>query len=92
MGKKLPEVPKGKKRLKVRMNVEVILDVDEGLLEECKSAEWRSQFYKLMTDQDVAEHLVHNFVVNHAQLDQLDGFAHRNRDDVVAVSETWEVE
>jgi hypothetical protein len=54
------------------MDAEV--SIDERLLEDVLTEEWRSSFYPLHTPADVAEHLAFNLIQGRS-LSSLDGFA-----------------
>lgn len=70
-------VAQGVQRVKGRMRLDLTytIDLNEQLLAEVLTDEWREQMYKLYTPEDVAQHLVWNFVCSNASLNQLDGFA-----------------
>jgi hypothetical protein len=58
------------------------IEIDQRILDAVND-DWRSLFYNLVTDQQVAEHLAYNFVVNHCEdVRRLDGWADQP-DDVV---------
>jgi len=50
------------------------IEVDDQLLEDVLTDEWRSRFYALLSAEDVAGHLAFNLIQG-ASLQQLDGFA-----------------
>ena len=77
---------KHKKPIVIRENNKPIFEVDFGIagtayvklhltvLEQVDD-NWRKQFYDLTSDQEIAEHIAYNEIVNHWTLSQLDGFA-----------------
>ena len=81
-----------KRRFKTRYVVDIELDIEEELIREAQQPDWRALCYRLTSDQDVVDHIAYNLVCNRAQLPQLDGFAHRKKEDAVVVNENWDVE
>lgn len=59
-----------------RFNIELTaqIDVDETVLTEALSEEWRSTFYDLRTREQVAAHLFYN-LIRGVEITELDGFA-----------------
>jgi len=64
-----------KRKYKVSVMLECELTVDEAVLKEVLTPQWRSAFYQLMTREQVVEHLVYNLVQGRP-LQSLDGFGH----------------
>jgi hypothetical protein len=54
--------------------------------------EWRNVLYDLYTPEEIAEHIVYNMVVNHANLSQLDGWADQSNDNAKLGHIHWETE
>lgn len=79
-----------RRKFKVTFSVEIEIEVDEKVLKDAKSKEFRASFYKLDDDAAVAQHLAYNFVANRADLKTLDGFAHWKKDMAKLVGEDWE--
>jgi len=78
-------------RFKKTFHVEVDLDIDKALIEGVLNDQWRSMYYKLMTPDDVANHIAYNIVANQLQdVRMLDGFADREMKDVRVNSVKWD--
>lgn len=80
-----------RKKFKVTFSVEIEIEVDEKVLKDAQSADFRASFYNLVDDAAVAQHLAYNFVANRADLKSLDGFAHWRKDMAKKISEDWEM-
>lgn len=50
------------------------LELDEKVIDAVDD-DWRAHIYKLVTPEEIAQHIAYNFVVNGARLSQLDGWA-----------------
>ena len=79
-------------KFRVTYLVEVEIEVSEEVTKQALTDEWRSTFYKLASEEDVADHLAHNFVRNRASLSSLDGFANLPDDAATLEDEEWELE
>lgn len=64
--------PSRKRRFLVPINIEI--EVDERLLTNVLTEEWRQNFYRLTNPSDVAGHLAYNLIQDR-RLSSLDGFA-----------------
>ena len=64
-----------KRKYRVRFELETTVEFDDSLMPD---DEWRSMFYPIHTEADLAEHLAYNFLFNGAKLSRLDGFADRD--------------
>lgn len=62
------------RRFKVVKVVTVEISIDQRVLDDVLTDEWRASFYKLYTRQDVAQHLAYNLMQGR-DLHTLDGFA-----------------
>lgn len=60
------------------VNAIIEIEVDQRVLDDVLTDEWRSNFYPLTTPEDVAGHLAFN-LVRGAEMHQLDGFADQPR-------------
>ena len=70
-------------RFKVTHEVTVELEIDDKVIKEATSEEWKKSFYDLKTPEDVAEHIAYNAVANDIRdVTVLDGFAHLDKDSV----------
>jgi hypothetical protein len=69
-----PKAKSTMRRFKVVKVLTVELSVDQRLLDEVLTDEWRASFYKLRTPADVADHLAYNLMQGRP-LATLDGFA-----------------
>lgn len=70
-------------KIKVTYQVTIELDIDEAVIKETTSEDWRRDFYDFRTPSDVAEHVAFNFVANDVrEVTGLDGFAHFKKDQV----------
>jgi len=57
------------------IHFEGIIELDNEVIKSVDD-EWRKVFYSgLRSEQDIAEHLAFNIIVNNANLSMLDGFA-----------------
>lgn len=61
-------------RRQFSVSLDVLIEVDDALLVDVLTDEWRAQFYPLRTPADVAGHLARN-LVRGSSLGDLDGFA-----------------
>jgi len=81
-----------KRRFVVELSTEVELEIDDAVIKTGTSAEWAAQFFKL-TETGLAEHLAFNFVINHLNLDEVDGFCDQPRDAArLLVGPEWEID
>ena len=80
-----------RKKFKVTFSVEIEIEVDEKVLKDAQSADFRASFYNFPDDAAVAQHLAYNFVANRADLKSLDGFAHWKKDMAKKLDEDWEM-
>jgi len=78
------------KKFKVVFEVVTFVDVDEEVLADAMSEDFRKSFYNLPDEKAVASHLAYNFVANRADLPQLDGFAHWSKDKAKLDEEDWD--
>ena len=53
--------------------------------------DWRGQFYKLRTPQEIANHIAFN-IAQGCSLSEIDGFANLDDKEVRVISEDWDVE
>jgi hypothetical protein len=79
-----------KKKFTVVFSVAVELEIDEEVLKDAQSEDFRASFYKLDDDAAVARHLAYNLVSNRVSLSHLDGFAHWDMDRAKLVDEDWD--
>ncbi len=77
------------RRFKVVKVVTVEVSVDQRVLDDVLTDEWRSSFYKLYTPGDVAEHLAFNFMQGR-DLHMLDGFADQDPERARLHDVSWE--
>jgi Ser-tRNA(Ala) deacylase AlaX len=63
-----------KKTFYVRWEVECEIEIDEEVLSRVDD-EWRSVFYSLHTNEDIANHIAYNLFFNQWPLSHLDGWA-----------------
>jgi hypothetical protein len=71
------KTPPPKRRFLVSALIEIT--IEEHLLTDVLTAEWRQNFYALPTAEDVASHLVYNLIQGR-RLGSLDGFADQSED------------
>lgn len=79
-----------RRKFRVVFEVEAEIEVDDEVLKDAQSDDFRASFYKLDGDAAVAQHLVYNFVANRAKLNVLDGFAHWDEGKAKLVDEDWD--
>ena len=61
------------------------IELDQRILDAVND-DWREHLYDLRTDQEVAEHIAFNFVVNHIDtVQQLDGWADQPEDVIARI-------
>lgn len=82
--------PSARRKFKVVFSVEVALEVDDDVVQDALTEDFRGSFYKLDGAAGVAEHLAYNFIANRAKLGNLDGFAHWPDDKAKMTHEDWE--
>lgn len=79
-------------KFKVTHEVTVEVEVDEDVIKEATSEDWRKSFYNLHTPEDVAEHLAYNCVANCVEdVTVLDGFAHLKPKQVKFGKKEWDL-
>lgn len=67
----------------LRISPTVLAGVDDG---------WRQTYYQLHSDEDVAQHIAYNMVVNDLSLQQIDGFADRKEREAEVFDTEWDTE
>lgn len=78
------------KRRRFVVTMEVSIEVDERLIDDVLTDEWRNMFYPLRDAKEVASHLAHNLVQGR-RLFTLDGFADQREDRVTVMDVTSEM-
>ena len=80
-----------KQRFVVRFEGECIIELDNHIINVVDN-ERRSQFYKLYTPRQIAEHIAFNLVINRVRLSRLDGWADQDDEAAVVVTDPdWDV-
>jgi len=82
--------PAKRRKFKVVFSVEVEIEIDDDVVQDALSEDFKASFYKLDDAAGVAEHLAYNFIANRAKLGSLDGFAHWPDDKAKMTHEDWE--
>ena len=64
----------------------VRLRIEDAVINDVLTDEWRADFYPLHNPQQVADHIGYNLLVNHREVSSLDGFADREDSTVRVLS------
>lgn len=67
------------KRFVVTVEQTVVLELDQRVLDAVDD-EWRAMLFPLYTDEQIAEHIAFNMIVNQIPLTSIDGFADQSDD------------
>ncbi len=65
------------------VNINATIKIDQKVLDAVDD-DWRSHYYQLFDEEEIAAHIAFNVFVNNLSLTQIDGFAHLS-DDLVEV-------
>lgn len=80
-----------RRKFKVVFAVEVDIEVNDDVIEDALSKDFKSSYYDFADAAAVAAHLAYNFVANRASsLSVLDGFAHHDPSKVKVAGESWD--
>lgn len=79
------------KKFTVTFSVTAVIELDEQVLAVVDD-EWRGQFYPLLDNSDIAEHIAYNMVSNGACLSQLDGWGDQPDSNAILRTSEWELD
>lgn len=79
-----------KHKFNVTFSVTAKIELDDAVIDAVDD-EWRSQFYRLMDIEDIADHIAYNLLQG-AGLSCLDGWADQPDKNAKLLDESWELE
>ena len=81
------------RKFRVNFECEIELCVDDSVIDQANSNEWRKMFYgDLTTPYKIAEHIAYNVVLFNRKLSSVDGFANLP-DEAISFNEPdWNIE
>ena len=79
-----------KKKFTVTFEVVAEIELDEEVISFVDD-EWRSVFYPLHDEEDIAEHIAYNMVKNDLDISQIEGWL-MPKDKAKLLSEKWNLE
>jgi len=79
-----------KRKFTVTFVVTVDVDVEQTIIDDALSDDFKEAFYDLKAATGVVEHLAYNHLRNRASLTQIDGFAQWSDGDASFSNESWD--
>ena len=81
-----------KRVFRINLMGSAVIELDDEVISVVND-EWRKNFYRLVTVNDIAGHIGYNLIVNGVSLSQLDGWADQSDEDAILLRPTeWEID